>query len=139
MNRSDFRDLHALRVRWGECDPQGVVFNPNYLMYADVAGTEHMRGMGVLHLGGEMFVVNANLNFRASARFDDLLQIGARVESIGRSSMVMLVAIWREDVLLADVRATYVRVDPATGRPTPLWPEMIAAIEAYERTAPERR
>jgi len=28
---------HQLRVRFNECDPQGVVFNANYLVYFDVA------------------------------------------------------------------------------------------------------
>jgi acyl-CoA thioesterase FadM len=28
---------HRLRVRYHECDPQGVVFNANYLAYFDIA------------------------------------------------------------------------------------------------------
>jgi acyl-CoA thioester hydrolase len=35
--------VHELRVRYGECDPQGIVFNPNYLAYFDVAWTELWR------------------------------------------------------------------------------------------------
>ena len=34
---------HRLRVRFNECDPQGVVFYANYLMYVDVAMTEFWR------------------------------------------------------------------------------------------------
>ena len=34
---------HELRVRYGECDPQGIVFNANYLLYFDVAFTELWR------------------------------------------------------------------------------------------------
>ena len=34
---------HRIRVRWNECDPQGVVFNANYLAYFDVALTELWR------------------------------------------------------------------------------------------------
>jgi acyl-CoA thioesterase FadM len=30
---------HPLRVRYGECDPQGIVFNANYLLYFDVVFT----------------------------------------------------------------------------------------------------
>ncbi len=39
-----FRQLHSLRVRWAEVDPQGIVFNGNYLTYADVGITEYLRG-----------------------------------------------------------------------------------------------
>ena len=31
---------HSLRVRWNECDPQGIVFNGNYLVYFDVVFNE---------------------------------------------------------------------------------------------------
>jgi len=61
----------AIRVRWGEVDGQGVVFNANYLMYADVAVTEFMRANGVMtHCRdefGQTFVVDAHLIFKASA------------------------------------------------------------------------
>ena len=35
--------VHPLRVRYAECDPQGVVFNSRYLEYFDVALTELWR------------------------------------------------------------------------------------------------
>jgi acyl-CoA thioester hydrolase len=34
---------HRLRVRWSECDLQGVVFYPNYLEYFDHLLTELWR------------------------------------------------------------------------------------------------
>ena len=34
---------HRLRVRYGECDAQGVVFNAPYLAWFDVAMTELWR------------------------------------------------------------------------------------------------
>jgi acyl-CoA thioester hydrolase len=34
---------HRLRIRYGECDPQGVVFNANYLAFFDVIITEFWR------------------------------------------------------------------------------------------------
>jgi acyl-CoA thioesterase FadM len=38
---------HRLRVRYVECDPQGVVFNVHYFTYFDVAMTEfHRETMG---------------------------------------------------------------------------------------------
>ena len=36
---------HPLRVRFHECDPQGIVFNANFLAYADIAMTELYREM----------------------------------------------------------------------------------------------
>jgi hypothetical protein len=47
--RSDFRFAHRLRVRWSEVDAQGIVFNPNYFVYADVGFTEYMRAVGLAY------------------------------------------------------------------------------------------
>jgi DNA polymerase (family 10) len=38
---------HPLRVRFHECDPQGIVFNANFLAYADIAITEHSQAVSV--------------------------------------------------------------------------------------------
>jgi acyl-CoA thioester hydrolase len=38
---ADFR--HRVRVRYGECDSQGVLFNAHYLAFADLTLTERWR------------------------------------------------------------------------------------------------
>ena len=133
--RDQFRFFHHLRVRWGEVDAQGVVFNPNYLVFADVAGTEYLRAIGAFGADvSALFVVNANVNFRQSARFDDELAIGVRVAHRGRTSLLFVITMWRDDTLIADVALTYVRVDAATGRVAP--PDVVVRmIEAYEGRA----
>lgn len=130
--RNQFRFFHDLRVRWGEVDAQGVVFNPNYLVFADVAGTEYLRAIGAFGADvSDLFVANANVNFRQSARFDDELSIGVRVAHRGTTSLLFVIAMWRDETLIADVALTYVRVDAATGKPAS--PDLVVRlIEAYE-------
>ena len=70
--------VHRLRVRYGECDPQGVVFNAHYLAYFDIALTELWReSLGGYRLmtdsGVDMVVAEAGVRYRASAGFDDEL------------------------------------------------------------------
>ena len=66
--------VHELRVRYGECDPQGIVFNANYLLYFDVAFTELWReAVGswqemVERDGVDAVVREAKLRFRSPAR-----------------------------------------------------------------------
>ena len=112
---------HPLRVRWGEVDAQGVVFNPNYFVYADVAATEFLRQAGMVQADGpdllESYVVDAHAQFRASGRFDDMLDIGVVVERIGRSSYVFRVDIARAGQTLVEVRMTYVRAVDGASRP----------------------
>ena len=104
---------HALRVRWSEVDPQGVVFNPNYFVYADVAGTEFFRSIGVLQTTVpdllECYAVDAHAQFKAPARFDDLLDIIVAPERLGRSSFTLAIDIHRDGTLLVAVRMVYVR------------------------------
>src|ERR1700761_2088408 len=64
--RMPFR--HELRIRYGECDAQGIVFNANFLAYVDVALTEIWRAtMGsydaLLATGVDTVVGECNLRF----------------------------------------------------------------------------
>lgn len=122
-----------IRVRWGEVDAQGVVFNPNYFVYADVAATEFFRAAGVMTDTypdmGQSYVVDARASFRGSARFDDLLDIQVSVPRIGRSSYDLRVDIRRGGGLLTEVSLTYVRA--LDGRSEPLsdaYRAMLAAV-----------
>jgi acyl-CoA thioester hydrolase len=113
------RFVHRLRVRYHECDMQGVVFNANYFAYFDIALTEFMRetlgSYQALRDGGhELQVVEASARFRAPARFDDELDIAFVPERLGRSSMVSAVEIERAGQPLADGRVVHVFVDVAT-------------------------
>ncbi len=71
---------HELRVRYGECDAQGIIFNANYLAYVDVVLTEIWRQtMGsydmLLETGVDTVVGEVNMRFLAPGRFDDVLRI----------------------------------------------------------------
>jgi len=132
------------RVRWSEVDPQGIVFNPNYLVFADIAFTEYMRAIGLAFPnpfeaeGTEIFAVRSEVNFRVSARFDDELTLLARTARLGRSSFTVEMAVRRAEALLADIRTVYVNADPASSTSRPLPPALIDKVLAFERHAPER-
>jgi acyl-CoA thioester hydrolase len=99
--------VHELRVRYGECDPQGIVFNANYLLYFDVAFTELWRAavgpwQEMVERGVDAVVADASLSFRTPARFDDELQLRAQVTRLGRTSITTEIDVVRaEDVLVA--------------------------------------
>ena len=140
----DFTFVHPLRVRWSELDPQGIVFNPNYFVYFDIAAGEYLRAIGLpypegLHaVGADLFTVNAQANFRASAVFDDELQIGVRVEQLGRTSVRFLIAIFRGDALLTDGTLTQVTAKPDRSGSVPLPASFVERILAFERVRPAR-
>jgi acyl-CoA thioester hydrolase len=111
------------RVRWSECDLQGVVFYPNYLAYFDLAMTELWRDAVVpfgemLETGADMVVAEAQISYRASACFDDEIDLVAEVLSLGETSMTTRLAVERAPAreLLAEGRLRHVFVDPETRR-----------------------
>jgi acyl-CoA thioester hydrolase len=99
--------VHELRVRYGECDPQGIVFNANYLLYFDVAFTEMWREavgpwQAMVERGVDAVVAETNLRFHAPARFDDELQLRVQIASLGRTALTTEIEVYRgEELLLA--------------------------------------
>jgi acyl-CoA thioester hydrolase len=111
---------HRLRVRWSECDLQGVLFYANYLAYFDHALTELWReaigpyGSMIADHGVDMVVAEASVRYRASARFDEEVDISATIVRLGTTSMTTTMALERAEdgELLADGELRHVYVDP---------------------------
>jgi acyl-CoA thioester hydrolase len=117
--------VHELRVRYAECDAQGVVFNSHYLAYVDIGITELWRAafgsyQAMLDRGVDVVVAEANLRFRGSGRFDDLLRIEVSVEHLGSTSIVTDHRIMRAGELLVECRIRHVLVQRETLTKTPL-------------------
>ncbi len=133
-----FTLLHPLRVRWAECDAQGIVFNVNYFLYFDVAMTEWLRALGLQgDVTMDFFTVHAEADYKGSARFDEMLEIGARCARLGRTSMTIEAAIFRGDDLLTTGKLIYVHADRETQAKTPLPDDFIARVLDFEKAAPE--
>lgn len=134
VDRPGFRFAYPLRVRYADCDQQAVVFNGMYMTYLDVAFTEYFRYLGVdlvsLAREGEFDValVKTVLEFKAPARFDDVLEVCVACRRIGTSSLTIAFAIFRrgesDPVLTAET--VYVNHNART-RETLRVPEAIRA------------
>lgn len=142
MKRQDFRFFHRLRVRWAEVDMQKIVFNAHYLMYFDTAVADYWRALALpyeqamLQLGGDLYVKKATVEFNASARMDDRLDVALKCDRIGKSSMVFHGAIFRGDELLITCELVYVFADPATQTSRAVPQLLRDIITAYEAGAP---
>jgi len=134
----NFRFSHRIRVRWAEVDPQGIVFNPNYLMYFDVAVTEYWRAIGCpypgafLAQGADAYLIKATLEYKAPARFDDELDVFMHVSRIGRSSMTVLGAVCRENEQLVSAELIYVFASTTDRKSTSVPGSIRRAVLAYE-------
>ncbi len=111
--------VHRFRVRYHECDAQGIVFNANWFTYFDVALTEWFRVLfgsygSLAERGSDVVLAETSARFRGSGRFDDEISVAVGVESLGRTSMVVAYTASRDGETLVDGRTVYVFVDPAT-------------------------
>lgn len=129
---------------------QGIVFNANYLVYADIGVTEYFRklaeaahGAGASatsflnSFGGDCWVRHAEVDFRAPAHADDMLNVAARIIRFGRTSFATRVHIYRGADLLTIINLTQVWFDAASQKLAPVAPGFIAAVEGFENIAPE--
>ena len=138
MNRQDFRFFEPLRVRWAEVDMQRIVFNAHYLAYFDAAISGYWRALALPYaaamalLQGDLYLRKSSIEYHASARADDWLDIGLRCERIGNSSVGMVGAIFRGDHLLASGELIYVFADPANQTARPVPPALRQLMQAYE-------
>jgi YbgC/YbaW family acyl-CoA thioester hydrolase len=138
MNREDFRFFHRLRVRWAEVDMQKIVFNAHYLMYFDTAVADYWRALALpyeeaMHqLQGDVYVKKATVEFHASARMDDHLDVGLKCGRIGNSSMLFTGGIFRGEELLISCELVYVFADPATQTSRPVPQPLRAVMTGFE-------
>jgi acyl-CoA thioester hydrolase len=130
---------HRIRVRFNECDGQGVVFYANYLMYFDVAMTELWREAfgggyaGMIENGTDAMVAEASIRYRGSARFDDELDLVARVTRIGTTSSMTALTAERvpDGAVLAEAELRHVFIDPRTYEKKEIPEEVRAGMGKY--------
>ena len=142
MAQSDFSFYHSLRVRWAEVDMQAVVFNGHYLTYFDVALTEYWRTVGLpspilqAQLGTELFVKKASLEYHASAKFDDVLDIGVRCSKIGHTSITFFIEIYSNEQHLVSGEMIYVFFDRQEQKSTAIPLAWIKMLDVFELSTP---
>jgi acyl-CoA thioester hydrolase len=126
---------HRIRVRYNECDPQGHVFNANYLAYFDLAMTELWRGLGgytaMIDEGVDMVVAEATVRYLAALGFDDEADLVVRSISLGNTSMTSQLAIERSGETVAEGVLRHVFVNIAGGGTAPIPAAVRAGLEPY--------
>lgn len=113
-----------VRVRYSETDQMGVVYHANYLPYFEIGRVEWLRSQGISYKSMEergvaLPIVNVNLNYRKSARYDDILTIKTAFKSQSSVKIEFECEIRNEqNELLTTASFLLVFVDMKTGRAT---------------------
>jgi acyl-CoA thioester hydrolase len=130
------RYTHRLRVRYGECDQQGVVFNAHYFAYFDHVLTEVWRDVvmpydQMVDTGVDLVVAHAQAAFKAPARFEDELDLVWRVTRLGNTAMTTRIDIQRDGETLVEGEMVHVYIDTGTNSSRPIPDDIRAKLEPY--------
>jgi len=139
MAEIQYRFHYPLQVRFADTDAQGHVFFGTYFTYFDEGLMAYLRNLGfpvktLLEMGVDMFYVDAHCQYKASATFEEMLHVHARIGRIGNSSFTAELAIYKavNGELLATGELTAVIIGVETRRPVLVPDKLRAAIASYE-------
>jgi acyl-CoA thioester hydrolase len=113
----------SFRVIYGDTDAMGIVYYANYLRWFEAGRVELLRSRGYAYrevTGAELHlpVVESHANYRASARYDDVLDVYAEIVELRGARLTFAYRILRsgDDRLLVEGHTTHAFVD-SSGRP----------------------
>lgn len=112
-----------IRVRYSETDKMGVVYHGNYAQYLEIARVEWLRSRGIsykeLENSGVMLpVVSLQINYKKSARYDDLLTVELELLRSPGVKIEFDYKIWSEDnQILAEANTVLAFIDANTFKP----------------------
>jgi acyl-CoA thioester hydrolase len=124
----------TVRVNYSETDQMGVVYHARYVVWLDIARTEHLRQAGFSYRdleaqGMRLVVTDLHIRYRQAARYDDLVRIRCRVSEAASRRVTFCYQI--EDAgsgaPLAEAETTLHCLDPSH-RPSRLPPTILAAL-----------
>ncbi len=126
---------YRFRVRYGECDAQKVVFNARYGDFVDIATVEFLRACGLqdLMITGTLDyqLVTQTFEWKASARFDDVIEASVRAARLGTTSFTLATEfrVAGSEALVATVETVYVLLDARTLAKVPIDPALRETLE----------
>jgi acyl-CoA thioester hydrolase len=121
------------RVIYGDTDQMGVVYYANYLRYFEASRNEFFRQHGGNYAalereGYALPIIEANVQYKAPARYDDLLEVRVWISELRRVSLRFDYDIHREgDERLLTTGSTVHACVGRAGTPT-RFPESLLAL-----------
>lgn len=115
------------KIRYSDCDPQGIVFNGNYGRYWDDALTDWLEeaGFGGPELGGagvDIVTAHLEMDFKSSAALGDTVETSIEIERFGSTSMTIgfITSRMSDGTVVTEGKEVLVFVDPGDFRPVPV-------------------
>ncbi|MCP8941131.1 acyl-CoA thioesterase [Alsobacter sp. SYSU M60028] len=136
--RGQYRHFLPIQTRWSDNDAYGHVNNVIYYHWFDTVVNRWLIDNGLLDIASSpviSLVVETGCTYFESVTYPETVDAGLAVERVGSSSIVYVVAIFRQgsDEAAAQGRFVHVCVDRATQRPVPIPDAMREKLRALLR------
>jgi acyl-CoA thioester hydrolase len=124
-------------VHWGEMDALGHVNNTRFFVWFESARVELLTRVDLMadrKRGFGPILASTTCDFARPVVHPATVVTGVRVATVGRTSITMDYAVWREDAPgepCARGRSVLVLVDYATMQKVEVTPELRARLEAF--------
>ncbi len=125
---------HQIRVYYEDTDLAGIVYYANYLKFIERGRSEWVRALGLdqaaMKAAGEgVFAVRRVVaDYRAPARFDDLLDVTTAYQHHSGARLILRQCVLCAGRMLFEAEVTLVCLGE-TGRPQPLPRVLLDAVE----------
>lgn len=108
----------AIRVRYNECDPMGVVHHAVYPVWFEMGRTELLREQGSSYRELEeqklfLAVTDLQIKYKASAKYDDALSLVTSLDEVTNIRVKHTYTLLRNEQVIASASTTIVCVDDA--------------------------
>ena len=124
-----------VQVRFRDCDAMGHVNNAVYLTYLEIARFAYWKAADIGRLEGDIsyIIARVEIDFRASAKTGDVVDVALAVRAIGRSSFTIEYELRdQEGRLVATAKSVQVAYDYAAQKPVAVPEAIRARISEFE-------
>lgn len=138
-------DLHPsvwrsrLPIHFGHCDPAGIVYTPQYFhlfntvlegWYGQALGISYYELISTRRTG--LGYAHASADFATPARMGETLEVAVIVETVGRSSLSLILHAFKDGIECARANFVTVVTSLVDHKPMPVPDDLRAALEAYQ-------
>jgi acyl-CoA thioester hydrolase len=129
---ADYPIRTSEKLRFADTDRNGHITNSVFAVCCQNARMELLCDPRRVTIPSDTQFVVARLllEFRAEMHWPGIVEIGTRIDRIGRSSVMLSQALFVGDACVATSESVVVLIDATTRRPTPLPPQVVEALQA---------
>lgn len=123
------------RVYYEDTDAGGIVYHANYLKFMERARTEWVRNLGcsqqdLLEQSIGFVVIDMNIQFKKSAKLDDLIDVSCEVTQLKKASLVCCQEITKNGELLVSAQVKVACVNITTNKPLAIPPLLLKEMRS---------